>query len=151
MQDISETRRSPDGEISLIDLLRWAWRRRWIVLSGALAGLLAGLIVHLAFDERFVVRLDMTITDTPLGTQSFVRDISASVLRKHTGTAVAILSDSRKGTVSLVERDVAKDAVAVRQAAMRNAAAALGDFLETLVSREYAEMQANFMVMPPSP
>ena len=151
MQNESETRRRPDEDISLADLVRWTWRWRWLVVSGALAGLLLGLVGHLASGERFVVRLDIAVTDTPLGAAAFVRDISASVLRKHAGTAVSVRPDSRRGTLALVEHDVPADAIAVRQAAMREAAAALGDFLESLLSQEYAGMQASYSAMPPSP
>lgn len=140
-----------DREISLFDMARWAARWWWLLLGGGLVGVLCGLIVHLEADERFTVRLDMTIAESPLGSEVFVRDISAGFLRRQAGTAVAIEFDPKKQRLSLVERGVARDAVAVRQAAMQSAAKALSDFLEDRVAEEYAQMQESYAAMEPSP
>lgn len=156
---ISENTASPHAdapvawldEISLADIFRWGARWWWLVVGGAFVGLLGGLICHLAIDQRFAVRIDMSIGETPLGTATFVRDVSSGVLRQQLDAATAIQWDSKKGALSLIERDVPEDEILARQLMMRDAVATLGDFLEKRLSRQYSEMQADFAAMPPSP
>lgn len=138
-------------DISLLDVLRWVGRWWWLLLGGGLVGVLCGLIVHLASEERFVVRLDLTIAESPLGSAAFVRDVSTGFLRRQVGTAVAVEFDARRQRLSLVERGVPEGAVAVRRAAMHNAAAALRDFLRDRTVREYSRMQESYAAMEPSP
>lgn len=137
----ARTMPEPDGEVSVRDIARWAARWWWLVLCGCAAGSLLGLIWHLASDERFTVRLDMTITESPVGSASFVREVSTNLLRRHVGTSVSVEFDQRRNRLSLVERGVPAEAVAARKASMHGAAAALDDFLDGMVSREYARMQ----------
>ena len=138
-------------EISAADILRWVARWWWVVLCGGLLGALCGLILHLASDERFTVRLDMAVAESPLGSSAFVRDISINFLRRQVGSAVAIEPNQRTQAISLVERGVPPEGIAMTQASMRNAAAALRGFLDAMVSREYARMEERFAKMGPNP
>lgn len=150
MQEAEPACAATDDEISLLDILRWAARWWWLVLGGCVVGCILGLIWHLASDERFTVRLDMTVAETPLGTASFVREVSTNFLSRHVGTAVAVEFDQRRNRLSLVEREVRAEEVALRTASMHGAAAALGDFLDGMVSREYARMQDRLATMESS-
>lgn len=140
-----------DNEVSLSDILRWAARWWWLILGSGLAGALLGLILHLGSQERHTVRLDMAVAESPLGSPAFVRDISISFLRRQVGTAVAIEPNQRTHAISLIEHGVPPDGIAMAQASMRGAAAALGGFLDAMVSNEYARMEARFAKMDPSP
>lgn len=151
MQAAGEAHDVAERELSLLDLLQWMARQWWLILCGGLVGLLLGLIYHLASEERYVVRLEMAITDSPLGAASFVRDISTNFLRRQAGTAVAVEFNQRTSRLSLIERGVPRNAIAVRRAAMQNAVMALRTFLDDLVAKEYARMQERFMAMEPSP
>lgn len=141
----ARTMPEPDGEVSVRDIARWAARWWWLVLCGCVAGGLLGLIWHLASDERFTVRLDMTITESPVGPASFVTEVSTNLLRRHVGTSVSVEFDQRRNRLSLVERGVPAEAVAARKASMHGAAAALDDFLDGMASREYARMQDRLL------
>lgn len=151
MGEMGEVRAASGEEISLVDMLRWLGRWWWLLLGGGLVGVLCGVIVHLASEERFLVRLDVTVAESPLGSAAFVRDISTGFLRRQAGTAVTVEFDARRQRLSLVERGVPRDAVAMRRAAMQGAVAALRDFLRDRASREYARMQESYAAMEPSP
>lgn len=148
---VGDGRAASDEDVSFVDLLRWVVRWWWLLMGGAFVGVLCGMIVHLSSDARFVVGLDLTIAESPLGTTSFVRDISTGFLRRQVGTAVVVEFDERGQRLSLVERRVPENAVAVRLAAMQNAAAALHDFLRDMAEKEYARMEESFAAMEPSP
>lgn len=141
----------PYDEISLIDIFLWVARWWWVILIGGAIGLLAGFAVHLVSQERSVVSLDIAITEMPLGERGFIQDVSIGILRNHMGTKTVIQPDSRKGTLSLIERDVPDDAIAARKAAMLDAAKALSDTLQVMVTEEYGKAQASFSATPPSP
>ena len=134
----------PDDEITLSDIILWITHWWWIVLCGALAGLLLGLICHLAVEPNFTVRTATRITETPVNTPDLIRDMSANFLRKQAGTNVAVEVNTRTQVVSLIEQNVPAESVAVRQAAMQNAVAALNRFLEDTVSYEFALMQERY-------
>ena len=139
---------SPEN-ISLRDILRWIARWWWLILLSGVTGALFGLISHLTFEERFTVRLDMTVLDSPLGTPALIRNISTNVLRGHVGPTVAVGLDRRTGALSLTEKGVPKDGIAVRQASMRNTAAALRSFLDGAVTGEYALLQKRSRTVLP--
>lgn len=141
----------PEEEISLVDVFRWIGSWWWLAVGGGLAGLLIGLGWHLATDPRFVVRLDMSITDTPLGPAPLVRNIATGVLEEEIGATIAVAWDDKRGTLGLIKKDAPQDQVVAQQIAMRDAAAALEIFLDRHLAREYSEMQVSFAAMPPSP
>jgi len=151
MQERDETRIPADEELSLLDLLRWISRWWWLVLCGALAGIALGLFYHLAVQERFTVRLDLTVTETPVGAGPIVQEIATNFLRKQAGASVAVDVNARTQIVSLIERDIPPDAVAARQAAIHSAVAALAAFLKDMAVREYALMQEHFAPMEQTP
>lgn len=133
-----------DGDISLMDLMRWVADWWWLLLLGAVIGCLLGLIFNLSVERRYTVRVDMTITGFPVASGVIIRDMSVTLLRRQSGTETEVSVDTRRNTLSLIERDVAADDIETRHAAMQNAIDALGKFLEDTASYEYALMLERY-------
>ena len=138
-------------EISLIDVLLWVGRWWWLILIGALVGFMAGCALYLTSEERFSLSLEVAVADTPLGTAACVQDLSAGVLRQEIGSSDAIRLDSRKGMLLLTGREVTADAISGQEATMREAVSVLSNHLQVMAAAEYANMQQDFVQMPPSP
>lgn len=140
-----------DDEISLAEILGWLVEWGWLILSCAAAGLLLGLVHHLSSEDRFTVGLEVRISDSPLGTQAFLNDVSASFLRRQLATAVTVEFNQRTGLMSLVDASARPDEVEVRLAFMRDAVSSLRDFLDAQLAAEHGQMEESFSQMEATP
>ena len=138
-------------EISLIDLLLWVGRWWWLILIGTLVGFMAGFALYLTTEERFSISLEVAIADMPLGTSAFIQDLSVGVLRQEIGRPDAVGVNSRKGVLLLTEEGITTDALVGQEATMRDVVNVLSNHLQAMAAAEYANMQADFEQMPPSP
>lgn len=132
------------GDIPLVEVLQWLARWWGLILACAFLGLLLGLAYHLSDEERFVVRIDMSIVETPLGSQSFVNEISGNFLRRQIGTRAIVEIASRTGRLSVMERDVPAGEAFRKLSLMQAAVSSLRDFLKEMVAAEYARMKERF-------
>ena len=151
MSKIAEAHMETYDEISLADIFNWLVKWWWAILVGALIGIFAGTVFYLATEEKYTVRVDFSIAQTPLGSDLFIKDISAGFLRKNVDGNVTIQMNNPRGALSLIENGVEPEMRAARQKELQDAAEKLASFLETRLSQEFAGMQASFETMPPSP
>lgn len=151
MLDVGGDACARDQEISLWELVERLLEWWWLILSCAVLAVLLGLIHYLSSEERFIVRMDVTIPESPLGSAAFMRDVSANFLRRRVGTTVVVEIDPRTGAISLEDRQVAAEDVPLRRAAMRNAVSFLRDFFDGAISAEYEKIRTEFVALPDNP
>lgn len=123
--------------------------KRWLPIAfGALLGGLIGLAYHFTSEERFAAQMDFSIPESPLGSATFVQQMSASVLQREVGNGIAVSVNSHTGTISLVSRNLSFEEARSRLEGMQNAVSALGDFLNGEAVSRYEIVQQDLREMP---
>lgn len=137
--------------------IRWAsvdFHTNWLaehwklVAIGTTLGLLAALAAHtLILKPTYSIRVDLVITDSPLGSPAFVRELSRQVIDSQLG-ARARVSVYQNGTVSIARSGLTSDIAEERYSEVQNAVTTLQATLDEKLAELYGIVQQDLNALP---